>query len=118
MKQAMKRSVAAIAISLLATQGSWAEEMANSTGDKQGLGQQPGAIPVEASLLAGVFNSPPVAGIYALDEQSMSSTQGDLWPWIIGVATLDLTLASFFWGHYIPITSAAGGLCVNCDIGN
>ena len=61
-----------------------------------------GGLPGEASLL---------------DNQAMEQTHGQLWPLVGGIAAIvgvDLALASYFWGVYVP--SAGGGSCTTCTI--
>ena len=61
-----------------------------------------GGLPVEASLL---------------DNQAMEQTHGQLWPLVGGIAAIvgvDLALASYFWGVYVP--STGGGSCTTCTI--
>ena len=87
MDMVKKQLAAVVATSLLASQGSWAGgESPNETLMSE----------AQSGLLADAFGSPPSPGIQVLDEPVMRDTQGELWPWIIGVATLDLSLASFF----------------------
>lgn len=109
MQKLVRKSAAVIAISTLVVQGSLASDYLKFESDASGGGE---------SLLSSVFHSPPIADVTPLDEQTMSDTQGELWPWILGVAAFDLSLASFYWGTYVPVTSAAGVGCINCDIGN
>lgn len=108
MKRLKKQFAVVITMSLLASQGSWASDEAKHEHTVNAA---------QSALIWDAFESPPSSGIQVLDEHAMSRTQGELWPWIIGVATLDLTLASFFWGNYVPTVASSGGLCVNCDIG-
>ncbi|MFT4768336.1 MAG: hypothetical protein ACI8RN_001471 [Glaciecola sp.] len=109
MQKVTKRFAAVVAMSLLVSQGSWAN---GDTTDESRLAA------AQSALISSAFHSPPSTELQMLDEQAMSSTQGELWPWIIGVVALDLSLASFFWGNYVPIMTASSGFCVNCDIGS
>lgn len=109
MQNLVKQSAAIIAMSAFVVQGSWASEYLKFDGDDA---------KAREALFSSAFHSPPIADIKPLDQQAMSDTQGELWPWILGVAAFDLSLASFYWGTYVPVTSAAGGSCVTCDIGN
>ena len=71
----------------------------------------------QSALMSAAFHSPPSNTVTPLDNQLMDTTQGELWPWIFGVVAVDISLASFFWGDYVPIVAASGAACVNCDIG-
>lgn len=109
MKNRSKQWAAVAALSLLVAQGSTASEDAISVVD---------APAQQSALLSEAFNSAPSASARVFDEALMEETQGALWPWIFGVVAVDISLASFFWGDYLPTMAAAGGACVNCDIGN
>ncbi|WOJ94466.1 hypothetical protein R0135_04715 [Congregibacter variabilis] len=108
MKKLNKQLAVLVAGSLLVSQGIMASDEAQTEGRWNTS---------QATLISDAFDSPPSSGVEMLDERAMSRTQGELWPWIIGVVTLDLSLASFFWGDYVPTVASSGGLCVNCDIG-
>jgi len=108
MKNVRKQCALVVAMSLLVSQVGWAS----------GEVAQDGSVSTaEVALMSSAFQSPPSSTVEILDEQAMSDTQGELLPWIIGVAALDLSLATFFWSAYVPTMAATGGLCVNCDIG-
>lgn len=68
----------------------------------------------DATLLEASFGGDTVNQLVVLDDSEMRETQGELWPFIFGVATLDLALATFFWGAYVPTVSGTGGFCVGC----
>lgn len=108
MKRLKKQFAVVVATSLLVSQGSLASDEAKHEHTFNAA---------QSALISNAFDSPPSSRVQVLDEHAMSRTQGELWPWIIGVVTLDLTLASFFWGDYIPTVASSGGLCVNCDLG-
>ena len=61
-----------------------------------------GGLPGEASLL---------------DKRAMEQTHGQLWPLVGGIAAIvgvDLALAGYFWGVYVPSTGR--GSCTTCTI--
>lgn len=109
MQMVKKQCAAVVALGLIVSQSSWAEVDSP---------QQTVVNESQSSLLFEAFDSSPSSDVRVLDESAMSETQGELWPWIIGVAALDVSLASFFWGEYVPIMAAASGSCVTCDIGS
>ncbi|MFK8042907.1 hypothetical protein [Congregibacter sp.] len=104
-----KKSAFIAVIALLVAQGSSAKEAATND-DLEKVSQ--------SALVSAAFKSPPSSTVRPLDAQLMDNTQGELWPWIFGVVAVDISLASFFWGEYVPIMAASGGACVTCDIGN
>lgn len=103
MKSKLTHATAAVLASLAMSSSSFASELEV---DKTGRDQ----------LLAGTFAAPPEAPVFALAPEEMQATQGELWPWIIGVATLDLALASFFWGDYVPYITSSRGVCITCGL--
>ena len=69
--------------------------------------------------VAQAFEQLPVESVEILADAEMAQTQGELWPFIAAVVTLDLTLASFFWGTYLPAmayTSRTPSICASCPI--
>lgn len=65
------------------------------------------------TALADHFGELPAGTLEVLDPAEMQDTQGQLWPLIGAVVTVDLALATFFWGTYVPTvtgTSPTGGL--------
>ncbi|WP_439107497.1 hypothetical protein [Congregibacter sp.] len=108
MQNLTKQWATAVAMCLLVSQGSWGS---NDVSEEYRLQTQ------QSGLMSAAFESEPSEELVALDDHAMRETQGELWPWIIGVAALDISLASFFWGEYVPIMAAAGGACITCDIG-
>ncbi|WP_439101232.1 hypothetical protein [Congregibacter sp.] len=109
MKNPSKQWAAVVALSLLIAQGSATADEAPPAVDMQAQ---------QSVLLSTAFSGAPSASTRVLDEALMEDTQGALWPWIFGVVAVDISLASFFWGDYLPTMAAAGGTCVTCDIGN
>ncbi|WOJ95500.1 hypothetical protein R0137_09550 [Congregibacter brevis] len=103
-----KQWAAVAAIGLLVAQGSLARDVATN-GDLEKARQK--------SFMSAAFQSPASSTVRPLDAQLMDTTQGELWPWIFGVVAVDISLASFFWGEYVPIMAASGGACITCDIG-
>lgn len=107
MKREMIRTVAVLSIGLLLSQSGFSQ----------------GTVPAgenaftddERAILAGAFQSAPAQAVEGLDASAMNDTRGELWPWIIGVAALDISLASFFWGTYLP-TVTGSATCPNCSI--
>jgi hypothetical protein len=65
----------------------------------------------DARLLEASFGGDTVNQLVVLDDTQMQETQGELWPFIFGVATVDLALATFFWGTYVPTVSGSGAFC-------
>jgi len=109
MQTLVKQTAAIVAMSAIVTQGSWAGEYHEAHASESAI---------HGDLMSSAFERTPSADVKTLDDQAMSETQGELWPWILGVAAFDLSLAGFYWGTYVPITAPAGGACVNCDVGN
>jgi hypothetical protein len=107
MMNQLKKSLAILAVGLLVSQGSSAQEPA--------LPGSGGFSKAERQLLANAFTYGPEEAVVNLDAAAMDETRGELWPWIIGVAALDVSIASFFWGTYVPTISAAGS-CPNCTL--
>jgi len=73
----------------------------------------PQALAADRGLIASHFPSVGEGQMEVLDAQAMGSTRGELWPLIGAVVTVDLALATFFWGTYVPTmsgTSPTGGL--------
>ena len=103
-----KQWAAVAAIGLLVAQGSLAKDVA--TKDELEKARQ-------SVFMSAAFERPASSTVMPLDAQLMDNTQGELWPWIFGVVAVDLSLASFFWGEYVPIMAASGGACITCDIG-
>ncbi len=65
------------------------------------------------NALADHFGELPAGTLEVLDPVEMQETKGQLWPLIGAVVTVDLALATFFWGTYVPTvtgTSPTGGL--------
>jgi hypothetical protein len=102
----MIRTVAALSIGLLVSHSGFSEEMLPIA--EQAFTDD------ERATLASAFKVAPPGGIEGLDAAAMNDTRGELWPWIIGVAALDISLASFFWGTYVP--SVTGPTCPNCSL--
>ena len=68
----------------------------------------------ERDLLANAFDGigPPTTVL--LDDQTMRDTRGELWPFVFGVVGLDLALAGYFWGVYVPAVGGSGN-CTTCN---
>lgn len=103
MKPFFKHVTLAAAASVALANASFAKE----TGDDPAT---------QLKLLQSSFAVAPESEVLPLSPGAMHATQGELWPWIIGITTLDLALASFFWGDYIPTITSPGGTCVNCTL--
>jgi hypothetical protein len=107
MKRQTIRTVAILSIGLLVSQSGFSQGTVSS--EERTFTED------ERALLAGAFHSAPQTAVEALDDSAMNNTRGELWPWIIGVAALDISLASFFWGTYVP-TVTGSGTCPNCNL--
>tara|TARA_B110000503_G_scaffold127151_1_gene196547 strand:- start:83 stop:409 length:327 start_codon:yes stop_codon:yes gene_type:complete len=62
---------------------------------------------LDQEMLSSVFNIDTLdsRGVTILDETQLGETRGKLAPmlgFVMGVAALDLTLAGFYWGVYVP----------------
>ena len=71
----------------------------------------------EYVALASAFEGGLPGEASFLDNQAMEQTHGQLWPLVGGIAAIvgvDLALASYFWGVYVP--STGGGSCTTCTI--
>lgn len=55
-----------------------------------------------SSALASYFSELPAGSVELLDPVQMEETRGEIWPLIGAVVTIDLALATFFWGTYVP----------------
>ncbi|MEO1081433.1 MAG: hypothetical protein AAFY29_17865 [Pseudomonadota bacterium] len=69
-------------------------------------------------LIGNAFSVATADDIQMLDGRAMAETEGELWPFIAAVVTVDLGLAAFFWGTYVPTITAAnggGGVCPSCS---
>ena len=52
--------------------------------------------------LAVAFEVPPVAAPQPLSASQMQATEGQLWPLIGAIVSVDLALSGYFWGVYVP----------------
>lgn len=71
----------------------------------------------EYAALATAFDGGLPGDASVLDNQAMEQTHGQLWPLVGGIAAIvgvDLALASYFWGVYVP--STGGGSCASCTL--
>ncbi len=69
-------------------------------------------------LIDSAFPSASAQDVQVLSESTMAETEGELWPFSAAVVTIDLGLATFFWGSYVPTMAAAGGgsgVCPSCS---
>ncbi|MEM9314388.1 MAG: hypothetical protein AAGA95_07150 [Pseudomonadota bacterium] len=71
-------------------------------------------------LIDSTFSLATVEDVQVLDGRAMADTEGELWPFIAAVVTIDVGLATFFWGTYVPTITAAtggggGGVCPSCN---
>ena len=65
--------------------------------------------------LATAFGPAADADLVPLTDEQMGATEGQLWPIIGAVVTLDLALSSYFWGVYVPtMYGSSSGFCVTC----
>jgi hypothetical protein len=90
MKQGCVKGVAAICVGLLMSAGA----SADATGGFDAYGG--------TNSLADHFGELPSGLVEVMDPVQMQETQGELWPLIGAVVTVDLALATFFWGTYVP----------------
>jgi len=104
MSTAMKSCAFALVISLGVAQGAIADTRALAPAQNQ-----------DAMLLEASFGGDTVNQLVVLDDSEMRDTQGELWPFIFGVAAVDLALATFFWGAYVPTVTGPGGFCDGCN---
>jgi len=74
---------------------------------------QPGV--AAGALIDMAFDVPSVEQVSILDDTQMRQTEGELWPFIFGVAAVDIGLAGFYWGVYVPTVA---GPCRVCDVGS
>ncbi|GEM_PF-941797 len=56
-----------------------------------------------------VFAEAPTESVSWLSESQMTETKGEVMPFILGVVAVDLALAGFFWGVYVPNYASGGG---------
>ncbi|MEM1403099.1 MAG: hypothetical protein AAGG55_07205 [Pseudomonadota bacterium] len=71
----------------------------------------------EYTTLSAAFEGGLPADASLLDNRAMEQTHGQLWPLVGGIAAIvgvDLALAGYFWGVYVP--SMGGGSCATCTI--
>ena len=102
MRRAMRVTAGIALASLLVAQGS----LAGAVPERGSDGSEPFAL---------AFAEAPREGLRILDEEALRDTEGALWPLIGAVVTIDLALATFFWGAYVPtVTGSGGGLCTTC----
>lgn len=73
------------------------------------------ALPPPDPVLQQAFHELPADGVRVLSDEQMREVEGKLWPYIATVVTLDLTMASFFWGVYVPFVTT-GGACTFCTL--
>ena len=68
------------------------------------------AAPAPPSV-ADAFGGTSAPGVQALGDADMENTQGRLAlvPVIAAIVSVDLALAGFFWGVYLPTVYASGG---------
>lgn len=75
-------------------------------------------IPDHQMLGAQAFAGADASEIALMNESAMQETEGQLWPLVGGIAAIvgvDIALASYFWGVYVP-SSGGGGKCPTCTI--
>lgn len=68
---------------------------------------------LDQQALASVFDVDNIdaSGVTVLDETELSETRGALAPMlglVMGIAALDVTLAGFYWGVYVPYYAKQG----------
>lgn len=69
------------------------------------------------AAFSDAFTSDVSQDLVALDDAAMAETRGELIPLIASIAAVDLALATFFWGVYVPMyAQPRGGVCTTCDI--
>lgn len=83
----------------------------------QGALADPGALGVSSieDSLAAAFEVQPVATPQPLSASQMQATEGQLWPLIGAIVSVDLALSGYFWGVYVPtVYGSSSGFCVTC----
>jgi hypothetical protein len=83
----------------------------------QGTLADPGAVGMSAieDPLAAAFAAPPEAAPQPLSASQMQATEGQLWPLIGAIVSVDLALSGYFWGVYVPtVYGSSSGFCVTC----
>lgn len=83
----------------------------------QGALANPGTAgtPSMQDQLAAAFEAPPVAAPMPLSQSQMLATEGQLWPLIGAIVSVDLALSGYFWGVYVPtVYGSSSGFCVTC----
>jgi hypothetical protein len=109
----MKKAVASrLATGVLAVILANVANAGTLTAPSQAPSMQAGA--AGRALIDLAFDAPAVEQVAILNDTQMTATRGDLWPFIFGVAAVDIGLAGFFWGVYVPTVA---GPCRVCDVG-
>ncbi|MEE4279664.1 MAG: hypothetical protein V2I82_14450 [Halieaceae bacterium] len=70
---------------------------------------------LDDTLVEQAFGAVQADELQLLDQAAMESTEGELWPFVFGVAGLDIALSAYFYGVYVPAISGTGGFCVSCN---
>lgn len=109
MKARKATLLGAMAAGMLAAQGAFADAEPSLA-----PASAPPSLTVEDQLTA-TFGPVADGGLVPLTERQMKATEGQLWPLIGAVVTLDLALSSYFWGVYVPtVYGSSSGFCVSC----
>ena len=105
MKARKSTYLGVLAAGMFAAQGAFAEAEPESLSMTLTVEEQ----------LSATFGPMVDTGIVPLTDAQMDATEGQLWPIIGAVVTLDLALSSYFWGVYVPtMYGSSSGFCVTC----